>query len=338
MDSIWVLLEQSLSEPFLETAPWVVLTMLLYGWLDKRQYFSVGFTEKSPYRDVACCALLGAMPGCTGIMVVVKEYARKRVSFSALLAAMTATLGDASFLLFSRIPTTAIFILGSNMAAGWVLGGLYQRFGKPFTYQHEKKIDCMHTTKPPFVHAYVVFWYLWMLLVLCVLCLPESVFNQPRLLVVFGYIGTFMVLSAELFRSKQTKVSIMRFAYVLSPTINACNFILRWVIIGYAVVVLPMGIASLDIAQFLNAHVFMAPLFAAVIGLLPSCGPQVVVASLYAKDGISTAAQLANAISTNGDAVFPLFASAPRATLLATTLGFVYSLLVGYAYVLLEGV
>ena len=55
-----------------------------------------------------------------------------------------------------------------------------------------------------------------------------------------------------------------------------------------------------------------------LLGMIPGCGPQVIFVSLYLKGIFPFAALLANTISQDGDALFPLFALHPRAALLGT--------------------
>ncbi len=52
--------------------------------------------------------LLGATPGCLGAFTVVTMYSHGAVSFGAVVAAMIATSGDESFVMFALIPRTAL--------------------------------------------------------------------------------------------------------------------------------------------------------------------------------------------------------------------------------------
>lgn len=74
------------------------------------------------------------------------------------------------------------------------------------------------------------------------------------------------------------------------------------------------------------------PLMGLAIGLLPGCGPQILVTSLYLSGVAPLSAQLANAISNDGDALFPAIALAPKAALVASLYSALPALLVGYSY------
>jgi hypothetical protein len=69
-----------------------------------------------------------------------------------------------------------------------------------------------------------------------------------------------------------------------------------------------------------------------MVGLLPGCGPQIMVTGLYLQGAIPLSAQIANAISNDGDALFPAIALAPKAALIATVYSTVPALMAGYTY------
>ena len=68
------------------------------------------------------------------------------------------------------------------------------------------------------------------------------------------------------------------------------------------------------------------------IWFLPGCGPQVVVATFYLNGYIPLSAELGNAISNDGDALFPAIALAPKAAILATLYSAIPALVVAYGY------
>ena len=68
------------------------------------------------------------------------------------------------------------------------------------------------------------------------------------------------------------------------------------------------------LVTWLSTH----PLIAITIGFLPGCGPQILVASLYLSGIVPMSALIGNALSNDGDALFPAIAIAPRAAIIAT--------------------
>ena len=76
---------------------------------------------------------------------------------------------------------------------------------------------------------------------------------------------------------------------------------------------------------------------AAIVGLIPGCGPQILLASVYAEGGLPFSALTANAICQDGDALFPLLAVDAKAAIVATIYNFLPAVVVGVALHLLWG-
>ena len=83
----------------------------------------------------------------------------------------------------------------------------------------------------------------------------------------------------------------------------------------------------------LGNHLF--PLIAILFGFLPGCGPQIVVATFYLNGYIPLSAELGNAISNDGDALFPAIALAPKAAILATIYSAFPAIIVAYTYLVI---
>ena len=79
----------------------------------------------------------------------------------------------------------------------------------------------------------------------------------------------------------------------------------------------------------------LLPLIAVLVGFVPGCGPQVLVATLYLNRVLPFAALIGNAISNDGDALFPAIALNPRAALIATGYSAIPALIVGYVFYIL---
>ena len=67
-------------------------------------------------------SLLGALPGCGGAIIVVTQYIQGRISFGSLVAVLTATMGDAAFLLLAAEPFTGLFIFALGASVGALTG------------------------------------------------------------------------------------------------------------------------------------------------------------------------------------------------------------------------
>ena len=96
-------------------------------------------------------------------------------------------------------------------------------------------------------------------------------------------------------------------------------FVTFWVMIAYLVfefALLFSGLTEQDMAKYGDG--FVAVTIAATIGLIPGCGPQIIAITAYTKEIISFPALAANAISQDGDALFPLLVRHKAASLWAT--------------------
>ena len=103
-----------------------------------------------------------------------------------------------------------------------------------------------------------------------------------------------------------------------------------WVIAGYLLYEYTMGVFALDIRALAAAAGVFAPMAGAALGLVPGCTPQIIFAQLYAVEGvIPFSALVANAISQDGDALFPLMAIDPKAAVIATIYTTIPAVVVG---------
>jgi len=110
------------------------------------------------------------------------------------------------------------------------------------------------------------------------------------------------------------------------------NFVASWVILAFLIFELSIHFSGLDLAKVFSQWGNLTPLIAVIIGLLPGCGPQIITTSLYLSDAIPLSAQLGNAISNDGDALFPAIALAPKMAIIATLYSAIPAVIVAYSY------
>ena len=80
-----------------------------------------------------------------------------------------------------------------------------------------------------------------------------------------------------------------------------------------------------------------AVLVAATIGLIPGCGPQIIAITAYVEGIISFPALVANAISQDGDALFPLLVRHKVASIWATIHTTLPAIIVGLVFLWVMG-
>ena len=159
---------------------------------------------------------------------------------------------------------------------------------------------------------------------------PELVWNpttRDGLVTWIGFIGTslsiILYISSKNFLGDDTEATIGDKLNSLDETLvhaaSETAFVTFWVLIAYLAFELGMiisGISEADLAE--NGAGAGAVIVAAAIGLIPGCGPQIIAISAYVEGVISFPALAANAISQDGDALFPLLVRHKAASIWAT--------------------
>jgi len=153
-----------------------------------------------------------------------------------------------------------------------------------------------------------------------------------------GLIGT--TLSVILYVTQKnwirddTEASIGDKLYSIRETLihsaSETAFVTFWVIAAYLIFEFSMlfsGMNEGDLAKYGDG--LIAVFVASIIGLIPGCGPQIIAITAYTKDLVSFPALTANAISQDGDALFPLLARHRAASLWATLHTTIPALIIG---------
>tara|TARA_B100001093_G_scaffold101433_2_gene93589 strand:- start:25668 stop:26873 length:1206 start_codon:yes stop_codon:yes gene_type:complete len=153
-----------------------------------------------------------------------------------------------------------------------------------------------------------------------------------------GLIGTslsvILYISQRNWIRDDTEASIGDKLYSMRETMihsaSETAFVTFWVMAAYLVFEFSMlfsGMDEADLAKYGDGMI--AVLVASFIGLIPGCGPQIIAITAYTKDVISFPALAANAISQDGDALFPLLVRHRAASLWATVHTTIPALIVG---------
>jgi hypothetical protein len=160
-----------------------------------------------------------------------------------------------------------------------------------------------------------------------------------------GLIGTslsvILYISQKNWISDDSEASIGDKLYSLRETMihsaSETAFVTFWVMSAYLIFEFSMlfsGMNEADLALFGDG--IIAVILAAVIGLIPGCGPQIIAITAYTKDLISFPALVANAISQDGDALFPLLVRHRVASIWATVHTTIPALIVGICVMIFD--
>ncbi len=325
---------QLVVDAYLQVSVFVAATLMLFYGAERVFRFDIGAVlGRSGRFSVPIAAGLGATPGCGGAVVVVAAYSMGKVSFGAVVAALTATMGDAAFLLIAVRPDAAIIVLPLaflvGVLSGWVIDTKFPGVGK---VKHRTRLKAVLPVGETRLrdYAYLALTVPGLAFGVLLLLQYELTGEMAALATGLGLAGTVLAL---LIWSASSFVNMS--SHDDSPATRMAeetSFISVWVIGAFLLYEYLVKFAGLDLGTLFSAAAPLLPLIGVLIGFVPGCGPQVLVTSLYISGVIPFAAIVGNAISNDGDALFPAIAVDARAATLATLVSAVPALLVAYGF------
>ena len=117
---------------------------------------------------------------------------------------------------------------------------------------------------------------------------------------------------------------------IIRRTISDTNFVTTWVISAFLLFEITFHIFNFELNIISSQFSVLLPLIGVLAGFLPGCGPQIIITTLYLSGAIPMSALVGNAISNDGDALFPAIALAPRVALVATLYSGIPALIIAY--------
>ena len=337
----------SIAEAYLQVSTFVAATFLIiYGLERALKIDATAMLKRDTIWQVPVAAGLGALPGCGGAIIVVTQYVTGRLSFGGVVAALTATMGDAAFLLIAREPITglAMIVLGFTVGtlSGWVInathGGDFLRGSRTTP---DATVEAEHDDA-----STQLLDRLWMLILIPGMVLAALVafqvdvdamfatasFDRPATLL--GVVGGTLAVSMRLAPRFGIKADPVFSASggLVRRTISDTNFVTVWVVFAYLVFELSVYFLGLDLKTLFDGWALFTPMIAILLGFLPGCGPQVLVTTMYLSGIVPLSAQIGNALSNDGDALFPAIAIAPKVAIVATLYSAVPAVILAYGW------
>jgi hypothetical protein len=343
----WVIIKSTIADAYINVTSFVAGTLLIFFFLEK--FFNIDLNKllhNRPKLEVFVSSALGSLPGCGGAIIVLTQYSRGKISFGSVVATLTATMGDAAFLLLAKDPKIGFLIMIIGFLVGFVSGILVNKIHgksfmkingcdiirlncKPSNYKASKTLD--------------IFWVILLIpgIILGVLSafqinLEEYFVNDiiENPITFFGFFAGSLclimwiipVISGLKYSPSKSDENVIR------RTVADSNFITTWVILAFLAYELTVHLGNINLEAIFQSYFILIPLIGILIGFLPGCGPQILVTTLYLNGIIPLSAQIGNAISNDGDALFPAIALHPKAALIATIYSGVPALIVSYAY------
>lgn len=351
----------ALTDAYLAVGIFVAGTLWLFYSIEQHWQIDTAQTlQSNPHWQIPLAAILGALPGCGGAIIVVSQYAQGSVGFSALVTVLISTMGDAAFLLLAQAPGTGAAVIATGIVAGVVSGYFIEWLHGPDFLRANSSASNHASSLLPQQNTPNSLKGLW--LALFILGLPVGILlafqvdiapyviggNQVDGVQMLGLAGALLALGMwALLPTRpnyQTLVAEDNMAETddytqptpppsstLQRTIRDTNFVLAWVIAAFLLFELGMHYTGWDLSNLFSEAPWLAPLVGVVIGFLPGCGPQIIVATLYLNGVVPLSALIGNAISNDGDALFPAIALVPKAAIYATLYSAIPAMVVAYA-------
>ena len=256
-------------------------------------------------------------------------------------------MGDAAFLLIAKQPATGLMMIAIGFSAGTLFGWMVNSLHNPDFLRVPTKESCPASdlgtnNNLPFLN------WLWAIIMLPAIPISflsafqidtNSLLATPYLPepttflgVVGGTLAVSMYFATRL--NPQPSTHSTTDVSLLSRTSSNTNFVTVWVIAAFVSFELTIHFSKFDIASLFEGWAVFAPLAGVLLGFIPGCGPQILVTSLYITGIIPLSAQIGNAISNDGDALFPAIAIAPKVAILATLYSAIPALLLSYLWYL----
>ena len=334
----------SASDAYIAVSSFVGVTLLIFVFLEKRNFNLQQFIEKNKSYEIPTSAFLGVIPGCGGAIMVMSLYTRGVVSFGSVLAALIATMGDAAFLLIASKPQAALIILPVTFITGIVFGYIVRPFTKNFIHKISLKKDLPKNLPKNKISNN--FYYIWLI------CLFPGI--SLGLLNAFQIEVSYYVFGVELIHSFSFILAMYCILlWVFNPltdiqmasihensfrrVADTTCFVTVWVIVAFVTYELIDLSTKGLVFESLKYFGPFIPLMAIIIGFIPGCGPQIMITSMYVSGQIPMSAQIGNSISNDGDALFPAIAISAKAAIIATLYSAIPAIFIAYLWYYLIG-
>lgn len=229
---------------------------------------------------------------------------------------------------------------------------------KHFAHTHDDIIDKVlhrsHTSIFMFKFTHNI-WYkiFWGLIILSIPLAIEHLSHghhhsheEHSIFEIVGFLGTFLCIAYTIISRKftqgsnfdkvESKLNSIKETIIHSAEETA--FLITWVFVAFFLYGIGIKLIGGEekLLELISQNGFLVVIVATCFGLIPGCGPQILIASLYLADIVPFSALAANAICNDGDALFPLLALNKKSALMVTIYNVIPALVVGGILYFLE--
>ncbi|MCK4595041.1 arsenic efflux protein, partial [bacterium] len=388
MAEFFEILKAAAVDGFMSVGTWVAVMLLVFGWLEVRTAGGIvrGMRKYRKWQPIFG-AVLGVIPGCGGAIFMMPLFVNGTVTFGTVVATLIATMGDSSWVIFSRLPGHALVIHGISFAVGIGAGYLVDALGigknlvkgrqreamAVISEQVEKGKVCLlpgfEHTEPAGMEAALhkrthikpkslfyrithnFFLPVWILFLVGFVFTFLSQMLQIDTGTINGWFGfplfetlgiigavvslVWMVFAKKLLRDdthEEDEEKAQSFREMLVHNAEDTAFVVVWVTAAYFVFYAFNAWSGVDLSSIVRTAGPLAVIGGAVIGLIPGCGPQIVVTTLFVQGIVPFGVLIANVLSQDGDALFPLLSLHKKSALMVTLVTTVPAVIVGLAF------
>lgn len=276
----------------LEITGWVILMMTLIELINVSSSGKLlAKVRKKPFLQILIAALLGAIPGCAGGFALVSMFTHDLLSFSALIAGMTATFGDEAFFLFVQSPKWGAILTAILTGIAICTGLLFMLISKKWKFTLETHNFDIHENVDGHEHAD-----------------PET----PGT----GFKNRMLHFMKDHFWHHVVK------QHLLKVFLWSFGILLLLMIIGLFV-----DVESFLQARSWAKYAML--LLAVLVGFVPESGPNLIFIVMFLNGTIPFGILLANSISQNGHAGLALLAQSRKNFLIVKSITLALGLIVG---------
>ena len=331
----------AMANAYLSVSVFVAITLFIFLYFERSKTYSLSnFFKNNVNLQIPIAGFLGAIPGCGGAIIVVTQYLQGNITFGCLVAVLTSTMGDAAFLLLAKEPTSALLISSICMIVG-IMSGFVINYIIPNKYS-SISVTKINLKLGEIQNKYHLFLYRFWLVIFIpgffLGILSQFQVNLEKILNfdIYHFLGfsaallTIFIWSINPFSDRAISLDTSR--NIQSKSIDMTSFVTVWVIVGFLVFDLGIYFTGVDFEKIFDVMLPLTPLLAIFIGFVPGCGPQILTATLYLNGYIPFSAEIGNAISNDGDALFPAIAICPKEAVLATIYSAIPAVIVAYSY------
>ncbi|MGN9810946.1 putative manganese transporter [Micromonospora sp. BQ11] len=361
-----------LADAFMQVGVYVAVMVALFGALRWRygDRITDGLSRRRRLGPLVG-ALLGVSPGCGGAIVLMPLYARGKVSFGTVVAALVATMGDSSWVVLAWNPVFALqlhaLLFGVGLVTGYVVDALgidparavprrarLAPAGTPVGLAAAGGPDLTASRRllgglAPQVPASTAFWglttpaFVVSVPVVFQLVDPAALTRalggvDPYLaLGVLGTLTALLIFAAGRGRLADDTLETAHARSIgatLRHSAHEASFVTVWVAVAYLGWQVLTTTTGFDGSQLALTGI-VGVLVGAAIGLIPGCAVQIVFTGLYVSGGLPLPTLVANAISQDGDALIPLAALRRQSAAVATVITTIPAAVVGAALLVL---